>query len=201
MGVAYMPLGSVDELRAQVQAVAVDRAFLTDPWPTDATSFQARLTEGRGRLNLIAQEVARQTGAVLLEFQAAQRKIKDAKGLPKELTDDLQAQLARLMPKHFVLHTPWAQWQHLPRYLKAIQLRLDKWRLDAARDARLLAEFRPLEQRWQRRVAERRGTLDPRLEDFRWQLEELRVGLFAQELRTPQPVSVKRLEKVWSSML
>lgn len=201
MGVAYMPLGTVDELRAQVQAVAVDRAFLGEPWPTDATRFQARLAEGRGRLNLIAQEVARQTGVVLLEFQAAQRKIKDAKGLPKDLADDLQAQLARLMPKHFVTQTPWNQWQHLPRYLKAIQLRLDKWRLDAPRDAKLLAELRPLEQRWQRRMAELRGTRDPRMDEFRWQLEELRVGLFAQELRTPQPVSVKRLEKVWSALL
>jgi len=200
MGVAYMPLGSVDELRAQVQSVAVERAFLGDPLPTDAAAFQARLAEGRGRLNLIAQEVARQASTVLLEFQAAQRKIKDAKGLPKDLADDLQAQLARLMPKQFVTQTPWTQWQHLPRYLKGVQLRLDKWRQDGARDAKLLAELRPLEQRWQRRVAELRGARDPRLDDFRWQLEELRVGLFAQELRTPQPVSVKRLEKVWQSM-
>jgi ATP-dependent helicase HrpA len=201
MGVAYMPLGSVDELRAQVQSVAVERAFLGDPLPTDAAAFQARLAEGRGRLNLIAQEVARQASTVLLEFQAAQRKIKDTKGLPKDLADDLQAQLARLMPKQFVTQTPWTQWQHLPRYLKGVQLRLDKWRQDGARDAKLMAELRPLEQRWQRRVAELRGARDPRLDDFRWQLEELRVGLFAQELRTPQPVSVKRLEKVWQSMV
>jgi ATP-dependent helicase HrpA len=200
MGVAYMHLGTVDELRAQVQSVAVDRAFLGDPLPTDAASFQARLSEGRGRLNLIAQEVARQASVVLMEFQAAQRKLKDAKGLPKEMADDLQAQLTRLMPKHFVTQTPWAQWQHLPRYLKGLQLRLEKWRQDAARDAKLLSELRPLEQRWQRRVTELRGARDPRLDDFRWQLEELRVGLFAQELRTPQPVSIKRLEKVWQSL-
>jgi ATP-dependent helicase HrpA len=79
-------------------------------------------------------------------------------------------------------------------------LRIDKWRQDAVRDERLLAELRPLEQRWQRRVAELRGARDPRLDEFRWQLEELRVGLFAQELRTPQPVSVKRLEKLWASL-
>ncbi|MFY8017799.1 MAG: DUF3418 domain-containing protein, partial [Inhella sp.] len=126
-------------------------------------------------------------------------KLKDAR-VPKPLQDDLQAQLDRLLPKQFLVQTGWLQLQHLPRYLKGIQLRLDKWRQDAARDERLLAELRPLEQRWQRRVAELRGARDPRLEDFRWQLEELRVGLFAQELRTPQPVSVKRLEKVWLSL-
>jgi ATP-dependent helicase HrpA len=79
-------------------------------------------------------------------------------------------------------------------------MRLDKLRAEPARDAQRLAELRPLEQRWQRRVAERRGTPDARLDEFRWLLEELRVSLFAQELRTPQPVSAKRLDKVWQQL-
>ncbi len=79
-------------------------------------------------------------------------------------------------------------------------LRLDKLRADPARDAARLAELRPLEQRYARRVAERRGALDARLDEYRWLLEELRVSLFAQELRTPQPVSVKRLEKAWQQL-
>ena len=77
-------------------------------------------------------------------------------------------------------------------------MRLDKLRADPARDAPRLAELRPLEQRYWRHLAERKGARDARLEEFRWWLEELRVGLFAQELRTPQPVSVKRLEKTWA---
>jgi ATP-dependent helicase HrpA len=104
------------------------------------------------------------------------------------------------VPKRFVLETPYAQLQHLPRYLKAIALRLDKLRADSTRDAARLAELRPLEQRWLRRVAERRGAGDARLDEYRWLLEELRVSLFAQELRTPQPVSVKRLNKAWEQM-
>jgi ATP-dependent helicase HrpA len=79
-------------------------------------------------------------------------------------------------------------------------MRLDKLRTDAARDTQRLAELRPLEQRWQRRLAELKGQADARLDEFRWMLEELRISLFAQELRTPQPVSVKRLEKVWSQL-
>jgi ATP-dependent helicase HrpA len=110
---------------------------------------------------------------------------------------DIQQQLQRLCPKRFIADTPWTQLQHLPRYLKAIVLRLDKWRADSARDAARLTELRPLEQKFWRLVAERKGTLDSRLEEFRWLLEELRVSLFAQELRTPQPVSVKRLERAW----
>ena len=49
-----------------------------------------------------------------------------------------------------------------------------------------------------RKLAERRGSRDPQLDEFRWWLEELRVSLFAQELKTPQPVSAKRLEKIWA---
>ena len=79
-------------------------------------------------------------------------------------------------------------------------MRLDKLRADPARDARLMADFQPLEQAFWRTLAQRKGQVDARLDDFRWQLEELRVGLFAQELRTAQPVSVKRLEKIWQQL-
>ena len=104
------------------------------------------------------------------------------------------------MGKRFIAATPWAQLQHLPRYLKGVQLRLDKLRGDPARDAQRLAELRPLEQRWSRRVAELKGAPDARLDEYRWLMEELRISFFAQELKTPQPVSTKRLDKVWAQM-
>ncbi len=199
LAVLYMPLGSADELRQQVIDLALDRAFLADPLPTDAPAFRRRLDEGRSRLNLIAAEVARMASQVLIDHAAALRKLRDARA-PKEVVDDVQAQLARLVPKRFLLATPWAQLAHLPRYLKAITMRLEKWRSDPARDAERLASLRPVEQRYLRLLAERKGVLDARLDEYRWLLEELRVSLFAQELRTPQPVSVKRLDKVWAQM-
>ena len=136
---------------------------------------------------------------VLAEYNVAIRKLKDSKP-PKAVHDDIQAQLARLVSKRFVLETPWAQMQHVPRYLKAVVMRLDKYKADPARDEARMAEMRSLEQRYQRRVAELHGKADARLQDFRWMLEELRVSLFAQELRTPYPVSVKRLEKTWAQL-
>jgi ATP-dependent helicase HrpA len=199
MAMAYMTLGTSDELREQIIDLALDRAFLLDPLPTNAPSFKARVEEGRTRLNLIAQEVARLAGTVLVDYAAAARKLKDAKP-PKEVQDDVAAQLQRLMPKRFVVNTPYAQLQHAPRYLKAITLRLDKVRGDPARDLQRLAELKPLEQRYTRRLAELKGVVDARTDEFRWLLEELRVSLFAQELRTPQPVSIKRLEKTWSQI-
>ncbi|RYZ10569.1 MAG: DUF3418 domain-containing protein, partial [Comamonadaceae bacterium] len=199
MGVAYMPLGTVDELRAQIIDVALDRAFLQDPLPDNEFAFRQRIEEGRGRLTLIANEVARLVGAILAEYAAAVRKIKDTRIQP-ESVKDAQQQLQRLVGKRFVIDTPWAQLQHFPRYLKAIVLRLDKLRTDAARDTARMQEIGPQEQRYWRLVAERKGAVDERMGEFRWLLEELRVSFFAQELRTPQPVSLKRLDKAWAQL-
>ncbi len=199
MAAAYMGLGTSDELRSQIIEVAIDRAFLATPLPSDRADFSARLKEGRSRLNLIAGEVARIGAAVLVEYALTTRKLRDAR-LPKAAADDVAAQLAHLVGKRFIAATPWAQLAHLPRYLKAIALRLDKQRLDPARDARLLAEIAPLEQAYWRTVAQRKGRADGRLDDYRWLLEELRVGLFAQELRTATPVSARRLERVWQQL-
>ncbi|MDH3209978.1 MAG: DUF3418 domain-containing protein, partial [Burkholderiaceae bacterium] len=85
-------------------------------------------------------------------------------------------------------------------YLNAIVLRLDKLRVDPSRDAQRLVELRPLEQRYLRLLSERKGAVDVRLQEYRWLLEELRVSFFAQQLRTPQPVSVKRLERLWAQL-
>jgi ATP-dependent helicase HrpA len=191
--------GTLEELRAQIIDLALDRAFLADPLPTDERSFKARLDEGRARLNLIAQEVARQAGVVLAEHAAALRKLRDSKPA-REVADDITAQLQRLVGKRFLLATPWPALQHLPRYLRGVVMRLDKLRTDPARDAQRLAELRPLEQRWLRRVAELKGAPHARLDEYRWLLEELRISLFAQELRTPQPVSPKRLDKAWAQL-
>jgi ATP-dependent helicase HrpA len=208
MAVAYMLVGrspdgtgggTADELKTQIIDVALDRAFLLDPLPNDEATFKRRIEEGRGRLTLIANEVARLAGAILLEFGAATRKIKDTKNAP-DATADCTQQLQRLMPKNFMAATPWLQLQHCARYLKAVTLRLDKYRADPARDALRMAEIKPQEQRYWRLVVERKGAQDARMLEFRWLLEELRVSFFAQELRTPQPVSIKRLEKAWGQL-
>ncbi len=191
--------GTLEELREQIMEVALDRAFLLEPLPTNEVEFKKRVDDGRGRLTLIASEVARLAASILVEFAAAQRKIKDTKNATEAAADAAQ-QLQRLVPKKFLSTTPYPQLQHFVRYLKAITLRLEKWRADPARDAARMAELKPQEQRYWRLVAERKGATDARMQEFRWLLEELRVSFFAQELRTPQPVSIKRLDKTWQQL-
>jgi ATP-dependent helicase HrpA len=208
MGAAFMQVGkandgsgggTVEALRSQIIDVALDRAFLQEPLPTDEFAFKRRIEEGRGRLTLIATEVARLAGVILAEYATALRKVKDTKIQPESVLDAAQ-QLQRLVGKRFLVDTPWTQLQHFARYLKAITARLEKLRADPARDAAKLAEMRPQEQRYWRLVAERKGVVDDRMSEFRWLLEELRVSFFAQELRTPQPVSTKRLDKAWTQL-
>ena len=210
MAVAYMQVGrtpdgagggTLEELRQHIIHVALERAFLQDPLPATQDAFKQRVEEGRARLTLIAGEVARLCGQILAEYASAARKIKDSGKSAPEAAKDAAEQLQRLMPKNFLPTTPWAALQHFPRYLKAITLRFDKLRADPARDTQRMQEARAQEQRFWRLVAERKGQQDENLQALRWLLEELRVSFFAQELRTPQPVSIKRLEKVWAQVV
>ncbi|MDE2119913.1 MAG: DUF3418 domain-containing protein, partial [Betaproteobacteria bacterium] len=201
-GFAYMPLGSADELRRQILDAALDLAFLGEPLPADAQAFASRLAEGRPRLQLLAQEMGRLAATILSEWSAAGKRLASFKA-QAALHADIAQQLQELVPKRFMLDVPPARRAHLPRYLKAVQMRLDKFRADPARDAQRQAEMAPLLARLRRELQAARqqaggAPVDPRLEELRWMIEELRVALFAQELRTPSPVSVKRVEKAWS---
>jgi ATP-dependent helicase HrpA len=189
-------------LKDDVVRAALDRTFLAESLPMTQGDFARRLEDGRNRFTLIAQEMARSTAQILAERSALQKKLNGAeKGFPRPAAD-IRAQLDRLLAPGWLAATPWERLQHLPRYLKAASLRLDKLRADPQRDQRLAAEVAALEQPFQRELALRRrnAAVTPELEQFGWLLEELRVSLFAQELRTPVPVSVKRLTKLWQSV-
>ena len=199
MGMQFMSLGTQEELRDQIIDAALELACMQDPLPKDAAKFDARREQGRTRLGLLANQVAQLAAQILAEFHALPRKLQGAKAHAAAVAD-IQGQIQALIGKRFVIDNEYAQLAHFPRYLKAISVRLDKLRADPARDARQMAEWQQISSKYQRAQKERGGKADPKLTEFRWLLEELRVSLFAQELRTPMPVSVKRLEKVWESM-
>ena len=201
MGMAFMPLGSLDDLRRQLIDRVFARACLVEPWPTDAAAFKASCAEAKSRLGLLAQEICRLVGQILADWQVLQKKLPAFKSHAAAV-QDIEKQLARLIGKRFIVDTPFERLQHFPRYLKAIGLRLDKLKADPARDARLLSEYAPLWTNYERRavVLAKQGVSDAQVEQFRWLLEELRVQLFAQELRTPAPVSTKRLQKMWEGI-
>jgi ATP-dependent helicase HrpA len=199
MGMQFMSVGSPEELREQIVNKAIDIACLQDPLPSDAASFNKRRDEGKGRIGLLINETARLAGQILAEFHGMPKRLQN---LPQAVAADMLAQLQGLVHKRFIADTEYSQLAHFPRYLKAMNVRLEKLRTNTARDAQLMAEWQGAATQFQRTIKNQpMKNLDPRMTDFRWMLEELRVSLFAQELRTPMPVSSKRLQKVWESML
>ncbi|WP_459950946.1 ATP-dependent RNA helicase HrpA [Denitratisoma sp. agr-D3] len=199
LGLAYMNLGTEKELKEQVSAVTLDRTCMMEPLPASQADFEARAAAAKGRITLVAQEVGRLVGAILTEYGTLQKKLAGAQKAFPAVCTDIGAQVTALIGKHFITAVSYERLSHYPRYLKAAALRLDKARNDAERDARSMADWQALSKPFEReRLAQlKNGVNDPFMEEFRWLLEELRVALFAQELKTPSPVSVKRLQKMW----
>ena len=190
---------SFEGLRADVVALAVEICAMEKPWPVNAAEFGARKDAARAKLSLIGQEIARTVEAVAAELSMIPKKLQAARAYP-DTVKDITQQLKRLFPKHFLLSVNEERLRHYVRYVKAVNVRLDKLRNDPARDAQKLQEWNQLAVPYYRELAARRGQADDRLTDFGWLLEELRVSFFAQELRTSVPVSVKRLMRVWESI-
>ena len=199
MAMLFLPFGSQQDLQQQILTVTFDRCCLNDPLPDSEKTFNARCKDAKSRLNLVGQEIARLVGTVLTEHQALQKALPGFKA-HGQATQDIRQQLESLLGKGWIARTPYERMQHMPRYLKAINVRLEKLRGNPARDATNLAQLQPLQQQWQRRLQAQQGARDERLEDFGWMLQELRVSLFAQELKTPVIVSAKRLQKVLDSL-
>ena len=191
-------------LKRQVVDLVVDRAFLADqPAVTDAAEFEHRLNAGWNRIAQAADEVGRQIVAIAQAYQQASLAMAD---LPQKQTwqyarVDVTQQIALLMAGDFLSATPWNWLVQYPRYLVAVDRRLRKLRNGGmARDAKQYAALLP---HWRRcleqyeRHQKQRINVGPELERYRWMVEEFRVSLFAQDLGTSVPVSVKRLENQW----
>jgi ATP-dependent helicase HrpA len=206
LGLLFINIGSVESLVEQILNLAVERALMSDDLPVTAEQFKQRLQAGKPRLALIAQEISKHALAALQANADLQKKLAQAKAASPSAYTDIEAQLQALIFPKLVSEIPYTQLVHLPRYLKAIALRIDKLRSNPSRDAQCQKDWESVARPWQKLLQGNKGassyTLfeDQGLRDFRWQLEELRVALYAQELKTPTPMSLKRLEKVLASL-
>ncbi len=202
---AYKPLGTWAELKAHVIAASVDRALF--PGPADVRThagFVALAQEGWRRLPTATREMNGLAFEVLSLFAPLNATLsKEYPPLLLDSVNDARQQLRWLVPKNVLTATPPAWLPHLPRYLKGLQVRVTKL-LNAGlgRDQQHLADVRPLERGYvERRAAlAARGRVDPALVTAWWTMQELRVSLFAQELRTAEKVSVQRVEKLLAAI-
>ncbi len=195
-------IADAEALRDDFVAAIVDRAFIGDDTPPrSASGFEAQVKRARTRLPAVLDGAKRLLAAVAEGYHRVVSRLNTAGAGLSRPAADIRAQLSRLVYKGFFSRTDWDRLSQLPRYLKGMELRLDKYGSGPDRDAKHAASIADLTRRLDERMEKLRkaGSADPRLDDFRWQLEELRVSLFAQELRTPYPVSYKRLDRMWAS--
>ncbi len=194
---------SPDDLKSDLLAAIADRAFIgEDELPRNEKGFETLKQRARPRLPVVRDTACRLLAAIAEEHQRAQQRLVAAAKAAPPAAADVRAQIGRLVHKGFMGETPWERLHDLPRYLKATQMRLDKYPRYAERDGEHAAKIAAIWKRYEDRSVRLRkaGDSDPRLEDFRWRIEELRVSLYAQELKTPYPVSYKRLDKLWQEI-
>ncbi|EOC30038.1 ATP-dependent helicase HrpA [Neisseria meningitidis 2001001] len=190
---------NADTLRDDLTQAVCDRAFIgEDELPRNEKAFKEQIKRARSRLPAVKEALSR----YLQETAAAYAELNGKLG-KHPLTHLLRLRLQTLLAPGFATRTPWAQWPRLPIYLKAMTLRLEKYSSNPARDAAREADIQELEQMWQEKTDSliKQGLpISDGLAAFKWMIEELRVSLFAQELKTPYPVSVKRLLKEWEKI-
>ncbi|WP_325198279.1 GNAT family N-acetyltransferase [Kingella oralis] len=190
---------NADTLRDDLTQAVCDRAFIgEDELPRNEKAFKEQIKRARSRLPAVKEALSR----YLQETAAAYAELNGKLG-KHPLTHLVRQRLQTLLAAGFATRTPWAQWPRLPIYLKAMTLRLEKYSGNPARDAAREADIQELEQMWQEKtdgLVKQGQPVSDDLAAFKWMIEELRVSLFAQELKTPYPVSVKRLLKEWEGI-
>lgn len=191
---------NADTLRDDLTQAVCDRAFIgEDELPRNEKAFKEQIKRARSRLPAVKEALSR----YLQETAAAYAELNGKLG-KHPLTHLIRQRLQTLLAAGFATRTPWAQWPRLSIYLKAMTLRLEKYSSNPARDAAREADIQELEQMWQDKVQSLLKQNQPVSDDlkmFKWQIEELRVSLFAQELKTPYSVSIKRLLKEFTTFI
>ncbi len=193
-----------DELREDLIVTIADRAFIgEDDLPRTNDAFMKLKQRARARLPAVTDAVTRQVQQIANEYQLLLNQQVKMPATQNRLKKDVEQQIQSLVHKKCFSQTPWQYLQHLPRYLKALRLRIEKHPNNPERDGKSAASVGLIWQKWQEKVTalEDANLIVPaEIQDFRWLIEELRVSLFAQELKTPFPVSIKRLEKMFAEI-
>jgi len=161
-------------------------------------AFDQRLEECRREVVPVGNANAKLADEILTLSVDLSRKLKTR---ADPAAADMRGQLELLVYSGFIAATPYPFLKELPRYLKAMQYRLEKSVQDPGRDSRQAAEIAPWLKKYWDRVKSGKDKISPERDAFRWMLEEFRVSLFAQSLKTPYPVSAKRLDEAWGNKL
>ncbi|WP_371368929.1 ATP-dependent RNA helicase HrpA [Pseudomonas sp. QL9] len=205
MGLLYRDMGRVEALVEDILLASLDSCILEGEasLPRDGAALASLAEKKRGAWTEHAERIARLTLEILKLWHGLQKRFKGKVDLAMTVPlNDVKGQLANLVYPGFVRDTPLEWLKEIPRYLKAIEQRLDKVAGQVQRDRVWSGEMAGYWDQYKARQAKhaQEGKRDPELTLYRWMLEEYRVSLFAQQLGTKMPVSDKRLTKQWSQV-
>jgi ATP-dependent helicase HrpA len=192
-----------EKLKADLLAAIVDRAFIgEDDAPRTAKAYEEQKKRAKARLPAVTEGAKRYLAGIVEASQQYMQVVAQSAALGR-VVQDVKAARDRLVYPGFISHTPWERLEHIPRYLKGYALRLQKYHANAERDQKHAVTVQVLWSNYEARAKADRdaGRHDSNLEEFRWLVEELRVSLFAQELKTPMPISAKRLQRFWDDKI
>ncbi|QKG27356.1 ATP-dependent RNA helicase HrpA [Actinomadura verrucosospora] len=204
LALSHSPHGSVAALFDDCVTAAADRLIAEAGGPAwDEAGFRALYDRVRADLHDATAQIVGLVERILAESHELDRRLRGTASLTlvPALTD-IRGHLAKLIHPGFVTETGWARLADLPRYLRALQIRLDKLPENPGRDRMLAHQVEVLEQEYEqalRRLHPSRRDEEP-ARQIRWMLEELRVSLFAQQLGTRYPVSDKRIRKAMAQL-
>jgi ATP-dependent helicase HrpA len=196
LGLLYAAIESAERLRADIVDAALNALLEHDLDVRDPAAFEARLAAADRQLFAEAMRRLQLAETILAAYAEIKPKLESPLlGWARGNLDDLQAQLHDLVHQGFLRTTPGEALAELPRYLKALKLRAERALADPVRDQARMLELQPFADALRRAEAgDDRRRLD--WAAFRWDLEELRVQTFAQELGTRRPVSAKKLARL-----
>ncbi|WP_122466651.1 ATP-dependent RNA helicase HrpA [Pseudomonas viridiflava] len=203
LALLYRELGRIDALIEDILLASLDSCVLEGEaeLPRDGAGLLSLAERKRADWTEHAERLAKLTLEILKLWHGLQKRFKGKIDLAQAVAlNDIKAQLGKLVYPGFVRETP-AQWlKEMPRYLKAIEMRLEKLPGQLQKDRVWSIELAGLWAQYQARADKHRqeGKRDPELAVYRWWMEEYRVSLFAQQLGTKMPVSDKRLSKQWA---
>ncbi|SQD76904.1 ATP-dependent RNA helicase HrpA [Moritella yayanosii] len=197
LGLYFNPFGKITDLIHDCISCAVDNIIEKQPAPSDADSFEVLKELVRANIADETVEIAKQVEKILTAAHQVHKQIKGKVSLDMIVANgDIKAQLGKLIYSGFVTNTGVKKLADVQRYIAAIEHRLNKLKVDPIRDRGHLVEVQPLLEKYVQLTKMPRLTLAQQSEllKLRWMLEELRVSLFAQQLGTSYPVSIKRVK-------
>lgn len=193
-------LTQCEQITDDIMLLAALRVFPAAPLhELSSEIFAAIVAAAKPGFGAAANAIAQFLNNVLQQYNQIQSQIKRFNPAVYGATiAEVNTHLSKLVYHGFLLTTPENHLQHLPRYLQAIERRLNKLDGNYQRDILLLEQITPLWQQFSNMSQHIKSKQLPEaLETYRWMLEEFRVSLFAQDLKTAIPISLKRLAKQW----